>query len=98
MSNLHIAENSRPRRQYKEDTRRKKPSGRKREHGPKDAERTNWQSPFLWAPIEAAARKAAPTYSPTEIVQTLQRGNPILYAKLHVRTLQRWLQDSKLRF
>jgi hypothetical protein len=52
-----VAEDSRPRRQYKEDARKwKKPAGRKRKHEQKVSRYTNWFSPFLWRQIEIAAK------------------------------------------
>ena len=56
---LLVAEESRPRRNYKEDARkRNKPCGRKRLHEPTKSKLTNWFSPFLWSQIETAAEQA----------------------------------------
>jgi hypothetical protein len=58
--------------------------------------RTNWQAPFLWPSIDAAARNTFPQYSPTEIVCRLHRENYEVYARLHPRTVQRWFQEDRL--
>lgn len=84
-----VAELSRSNRQFKEDERvNNKPCGRKRKNAPRKPKRTNWQAPFLWPPIEAAAQKSFPDYSPTEIVRRLQRDNYEVYARLHPHTVQ----------
>jgi len=92
-----VAELSRPSRQFKEDERMKnKQCGRKRINIPRKSTRTNWQAPFLWPPIDAAARKSFPQYSPTEIVRYLHHENYEVYARLHPRTVQRWFQVDRL--
>jgi hypothetical protein len=92
-----VAELSRPNRQFKEDERAKnKQCGRKRRNIPCKSKRTNWQAPFLWPPIDAAARKSFPQYSPTEIVHHLHHENYEVYACLHPRTVQRWFREDRL--
>ncbi|KAJ8579505.1 hypothetical protein M405DRAFT_870207 [Rhizopogon salebrosus TDB-379] len=64
------AELSRPRRQFKEDRKaHNKPQGRKRKILQQQARRMNWQSPFVWAQIEIAARKAGKPWSPRAILK-----------------------------
>lgn len=84
----NIAELSQPNHQFKEDECMKnRQCGRKRRNVPEKSKHTNWQAPFLWPSIDAAARKSFLEYSPTEIVCHLHRKNYEIYAHLHPRTV-----------
>ena len=54
--------------------------------------RTNWYHPFLWASINAAAKKAH--WSPAGIVKMLNRDQPALFKHLNRGTVHRWLSKS----
>ena len=54
--------------------------------------RTNWYHPFLWASIDAAAKKA--NWSSHHIVNILQREQPRLFKNLHRGTVYRWLSKT----
>ncbi|KAF8068571.1 hypothetical protein FPV67DRAFT_1448488 [Lyophyllum atratum] len=92
-----VAENSRPRRQFKEDQqKKKKPCGRKRvkEHTP--ALLTNWFQPAIWDQIQVATRRAGKPWSPRLILREAQRLNPKCFAKLTEQVVGRWIdQEAK---
>lgn len=90
--NLLVAEASRPRRDYKEDARkRNKPSGRKRLHEPTKSKLTNWFSPFLWSQIETAAQQAGKPWSPREITRRAKLLNKKAFDKLTEQVVGRWI-------
>lgn len=62
--------------QFKEDEHAKnKQCEWKQRNGPHKSKCTNWQAPFLWPSIDAAARNTFPQYSPTKIVRHLHHEN-----------------------
>jgi hypothetical protein len=88
------AESSRPRRQFKEDQRKKnKPQGRKRTHEISSALLTNWFQPFIFGQIEMAAHNAISegVWSPRLIVQEAKKLNPQLFLKLTEQVVGRWI-------
>jgi hypothetical protein len=88
------AESSRPRRQFKEDQRKKnKPQGRKRVHEASSALLTNWFQPFIFGQIEMAARNAISggVWSPRLIVQEAKKLNPELFSRLTEQVVGRWI-------
>jgi hypothetical protein len=91
-----IAELSRPRRDFKEEQRLERKTslhtGRKRKREATDATLVNWTSPMLWSQIEAAAREAGPSMSPTEIVRLLKARNPKDFARLTTQVLGSYIQ------
>ena len=87
-----VAEDSRPRRQYKEDTQKlRKPAGRKRKHEPKVSSRTNWFSPFLWPQIEIAAKRAGHPWSPSTIAREARKIDPKVFGTLTEQVVGRWI-------
>jgi hypothetical protein len=82
------AENSRPRRAFKEEMRQDRDSrGRKRKHEATTAKLVNWKVPHLWSQIEAAAREVGSSMSPAAIVRILKQRNPKDFASLHPQVL-----------
>lgn len=89
-----VAEASRPRRDYKEDSRkRNKPCGRKRLHDPTKSKLTNWFSPFLWSQIETAAQQAGTPWSPREITRRAKLLNKV-FDKLTEQVVGRWIDPE----
>jgi hypothetical protein len=87
-----VAEDSRPRRQYKEDTRKlRKPAGRKRKHEQNLSSRTNWFSPFLWRQIEIAAKRAGRPWSPSTIAREARKIDPKVLGTLTEQVVRRWI-------
>ena len=87
-----VAEDSRPRRQYKEDTRKlRKPAGRKRKHEQSISSRTNWFSPFLWRQIEIAAKRAGHPWSPSSIAREARKIDPKVFGTLTEQVVGRWI-------
>lgn len=87
-----MAENSRPRREYREDGLAKSKScGRKRQKTKQDAVQTNWMQPFLWSQINQAAKRVGRPYCPRDIVKEVQRRNPKDFAQLREQTLGNWI-------
>ncbi|KAK6971316.1 hypothetical protein R3P38DRAFT_2813969 [Favolaschia claudopus] len=89
---LNVAEVSRP----KGEAWKKKRTGAKNGVIQKRHERVNWYHPFLFNPINQIAPRVG--WSPSLIVQTLQRQNPTLYAQLNRGTVQKWISKSKRRW
>ena len=93
-----IAEDSRPRRQYKEDAREtRKLTGRRRIHDYKTSKHVNWQSPFLWSQIEDAARRAGQPWSPRTITKEAKKANPKAFATLTEQVVGRWIDPEGKR-
>ncbi|KAJ7100368.1 hypothetical protein C8R44DRAFT_946758, partial [Mycena epipterygia] len=93
-----LAELSRPRRQFKEDERKdNKPSGRKQKpkNKKRGAQRTNWQTPFLWSQIDSAARRSSRPWSPRAILADLQKSNIKDFCGLKEQVLGRWIEGSR---
>ena len=87
-----VAEDSRPRREYKEDTRKlRKPAGRKRKHEQSISTRTNWFSPFLWRQIEIAAKRAGRPWSPSSIAREARKIDPKVFGTLTEQVVGRWI-------
>jgi hypothetical protein len=92
------AELSRPRRQFKEDRKaHNKPQGRKRKILQQQARRMNWKSPFVWAQIEIAARKAGKPWSPRAILKEAQKLDPVIFAGLTEQVIGRWIDPTAKR-
>jgi hypothetical protein len=90
-----VAELSRPRRQYKADSKKNnKPQGRKRKAPRQGAERTNWKSPFLWSQIETAAVLAGRPWSPREIVLQAKRLDLKAFKGLTEQVVGRWIDPD----
>ncbi|KAJ7759792.1 hypothetical protein DFH07DRAFT_772123 [Mycena maculata] len=103
-SSSKLAEDSRPRRQFQEDSRKdNKPQGRKRlpQNKPIDAEKVNWQNPLLWSQIELAALKSGSGlsgWSPSEIVRQARLMAPETFRTLTSQVVGRWIdKDAKAR-
>ena len=99
-SSESIAEDSRPRRQYKEDAHEtRKLTGRRRIHDYKTSKHVNWQSPFLWSQIEDAARRAGRPWSPRTITNEAKKANPKAFATLteHWQVVGRWIDPEGKR-
>jgi hypothetical protein len=93
-----IAEDSRPRHQYKEDARGKcKLIGRKQIHDFKTSKRVNWQSPFLWSQIEDAARRAGRPWSPRTITEQAKKANPKSFKTLTEQVVGWWIDPEGKR-
>ncbi|KAM6492213.1 hypothetical protein JOM56_011937, partial [Amanita muscaria] len=93
----NIAELSRPRRQFKEDAKKKnKPSGQKAKHEKNDAKQVNWQNPLIWPHIEAARKKAGYPFRPADITREAKLMKPDLFHRLHERVVGQWI-DTKAR-
>ncbi|RDB29720.1 hypothetical protein Hypma_014168 [Hypsizygus marmoreus] len=91
-SEIPVAEKSRPRRQYKEDARKKKKlCGQKCQQDPESAVRINWFIPLLWDQIENAARRAGKPWSPRRIVYEAQKLNSDSFARLMEQVVGRWI-------
>jgi len=87
-----LAELSRPRRQFKEDEKKKrKPQGRKRTHNQETAQRMNWFQPFIWTDIEEAARRAGKPWQPRAITKEAKHINPKTFATLTEQVVGRWI-------
>lgn len=87
-----LAEDSCPRRQFKEDLHAKcGPAGRKRRSVHGNSKYINWLSPLLWDQIETAARRAGKPWSPLEIVKQAKRLNPGVFATLTPQVVGRWI-------
>ena len=92
-----VAEASRPRRDYKEDSRkRNKPCGRKRLHAPTKSKLTNWFSPFLWSQIETAVQQAGKPWSPREITWRAKLLNKKMFEKLTEQVVGRWIYPKAM--
>lgn len=94
-----LAEDSRPRRQFKEDQKaHKKPQGRKRkaENTPKNSKKVNWMNPLLWPMIELAAVKAGKPWKPSEICRQARLLYPDTFRTLTEQVVGRWI-DTKAR-
>jgi hypothetical protein len=91
------AEDSRPRRQFKEDLQlKKKPAGRKRTKEQTEAKYVNWFLPALWSQIAHAAVCAGKPWSPREIVKQAQRKNSESFSRLTEQVVGRWIdQEAK---
>lgn len=55
--------------------------------------RTNWYHPLLWRRIDAAAWRVQ--FSPSAIVQYLQREDPILFKRLWPGTVCHWIEGQQ---
>ena len=55
--------------------------------------RTNWYHPLLWVHINATAQRY--DWSPTAMVNALQREHPKLFSCLHKGTVSKWIDKSK---
>lgn len=90
-----MAENSRPKTQVKKHKPKPEiPLGRRPMEGPeeqKGSAHVHWMSPFLWAQIDAAARKVGWPYSQAAIVKELNKVDPKTFLKLVPQTVRRWL-------
>lgn len=96
-SGANVSEKTRPRRQYKEDTKkRNKPAGRKRINPQSNATRMNWKSPFIWSQIENAAVLAGKPWSPHDITVQAKRLDPVIFLRLTEQVVGRWIDpDAK---
>lgn len=80
---MATAEATRPFREFKEQQRSKRSQrGRKCKRQATDAVRNNWVHPLVFEQIVAVTNKLGPSWSPTEIVKTLQAQNPAQFARL----------------
>lgn len=91
----NIAEISRPFRELKEHSQKdKKVEGHPRISRSKQAKYINWFTPLLWGEIECAGKCWEPQMSPSDIVCDLKMKNPILFSKLTVQVVGRWIDRS----
>jgi hypothetical protein len=87
-----VAEDSRPHRQYKENSRAlRKPAGRKRTNEQTVSKCTNWFSPFLWRQIEIAAKRAGRPWSPSAIAREAKKIDPKVFGALTEQVVGRWI-------
>jgi len=90
-----VPELSCPRRQFREDGRaRNKPQGRKCIQQQQKAQKTNWQSPFLWSQIEIAATRAGKPWSPRAILKEAHKLDPIIFSRLTKQVIGRWIDPE----
>jgi len=90
--NADLAEISRPRRQFKEDEKKKnKPAGRKRMNDQQKAQRMNWHQPFIWSDIEEATRRAGKPWQPRAIMKEAKRINSKTFETLTEQVVGRWI-------
>ncbi|KAG6823665.1 hypothetical protein H0H92_009493, partial [Tricholoma furcatifolium] len=94
-----VAEDSRPRRRFKNDQRKQsKPCGRKQIHEPKKAILTNWFLPALWQQIEVAAKRAGKPWIGRRICEEAKKMNPKAFGRLTEQVVNRWMdKDAKRR-
>ncbi|KAK4700757.1 hypothetical protein P7C70_g5484, partial [Phenoliferia sp. Uapishka_3] len=101
-----VAENSRPATAIKKAAktfrpgragRKSDPAGKATTKAGKGAERTNWQAPYLWDSIAAAAARPSIGFSGTAIMHHLKRDrspeNP--YRAILPGTIQKWFNKRK---
>jgi hypothetical protein len=93
-SNPLVAEHLQPKRIIVEDQHCANPETRgcMRIHDHADAQLTNWQSAFLWAPIQRAA--ALIGRSPSAIERWLKIHNPSLFGRLTLQVIGRWITED----
>ena len=93
---VSVAKETRPKRSlitvYKEKHR--KPVGRKKQGGEKDATYHNWFTPLLWSTIDQAGKAVGWQMSPTKIVKMCQARNPELFAGLTRESVKRWIDRT----
>ncbi|KAF7371817.1 DDE-1 domain-containing protein [Mycena venus] len=92
-----LAEDSRPRRQFKEDEKKNnKACGRmcKPENVKKDAKKMNWSNPQIWAQIEAARIKAGYLWRPGEICRQAKLLTPQTFHRLREQVVGTWIDKN----
>lgn len=57
--------------------------------------RTNWYHPLLWVHINMAAQRF--NWSPTAMVNALQREHPKLFSRLNKGTVSKWIDSDKAK-
>jgi hypothetical protein len=92
-----VAELTRPGRailkKHKEKSR--KPQGRKKKkHVERPAKYHNWHTPACWSQVLLAAKEAGPRMSATEIVKSLKRRDPVIFAGISRTTVESWINRS----
>ena len=71
-----------------------KPQGRKRKSQQQHSKKTNWQSPFLWSQIEAAAVRAGKPWSPRTILKEAKSMDPIAFERLTEQVIGQWINPG----
>jgi hypothetical protein len=93
---ISVAEETHPKRSlitaHKEKHR--KPAGRKKQRGDRDATYHNWFTPLLWSTIDQASKAVGWQMSPTKIVKMCQARNPELFAGLTRESVKRWIDRT----
>ena len=92
-----MAELSRPRRQYNEDSKKNNgPCGRKRKekNKKKDSKLTNWFNPFIWPQVVTATSRAGRPWKPSDIVREARKLNPGVFWKLTSQVVGRWIDKA----
>ncbi|KAJ6632261.1 hypothetical protein B0H10DRAFT_1639305, partial [Mycena sp. CBHHK59/15] len=96
-----MAEVSRPRRQFKEDSKKnKKPSGRKQKEKNKkrDSKLINWFHPLLFPQIIVAAARAGKPWKPSAIVREARKLNMGAFWRLTSQVVGTWIDpEAKAR-
>jgi hypothetical protein len=96
-TDITLAELSRPRREFKEDTKKgNKRCGRKQKekNKKKDAKLTNWFNPFIWSQVVTAAARAGRPWHPSAIVREARKLNMGVFWKLAPQVVGRWIDPE----
>ncbi|RXW18423.1 hypothetical protein EST38_g7441 [Candolleomyces aberdarensis] len=91
-----VAELSRPTRaiQARIIAQRRYPQGRKKKNEARPATYHNWFTPFIWAQIEQAVKRAGWRMSATSIVREAQKADPEVFKGLRHSTVEGWIDRS----
>jgi hypothetical protein len=91
----NIAEHSRPKRHVIEEQRQAntQPRGRNRVNEHESAKLTFWQTPLLWPHFVKAV--SAVGWNPGDIAAWLKKTQPVLFARIARRTVDRWIEEDE---
>ncbi|KAJ7210222.1 hypothetical protein C8J57DRAFT_1098259, partial [Mycena rebaudengoi] len=96
-SSSKIAEDSRPRRQFKEDLKKNNTTfGHKQlpKNTKTDAKQVNWRNPLIFAQLQVAAKKAGKPWRPSEICRQAKLLAPEVFRTLTEQVVGRWIDKE----
>lgn len=74
--------------------RNRKPQGRKQTNKARPAKYQNWHAPACWSQVLLAAKESGWKMSAFEIVRSLKRRDPVIFAGITRETVKSWIDRS----